>query len=138
MSLYCTVDEYLAMFQMAEATELSNLDDPLGTSVDAGLIGQTLTDASAEAEAYLRRYQLPIAPVPQILRRSVADMARYYLSRYDPPEDVRKRYEDALRRLKMIADGSLDLGLNVSGAVVVEAGGPRVNARTPFFDTEGF
>lgn len=135
---YCTVEQYLAMFQQTEAVELSNLDDPLGVSVDNSLLETALTDASAEAEAYLRRYTLPIDPVPQILRRCVADMARYYLSRYDPPEDVRKRYEDALRRLKQIADGALDLGINTAGATVVEAGGAQVRRGGSLFNTEGF
>lgn len=135
---YCTVAEYLDMFQIAEAAALSNLDDPLGTSVDTALIERTLFDASAEAEAYLGRYTLPISPVPQLLRRCVADLARYYMSRYDPPEDVRKRYEDALRRLKMLADGTIDLGVDAVGQTVVEAGGARIKAGSRFFDTEGF
>ena len=138
MSLYCTVQEYLDMFQITEAAELSNLDDPLATGVDSALIEQALTDASAEAEAYLRRYTLPIDPVPQILRRCVADMARYYLNRYDPPDDVRKRYEDALRRLQQIAQGLLDLGLDAAGSTVIEAGGAMVKPVCRLFDTGGF
>lgn len=138
MSLYCTVSEYLAMFQQTEAVELSNLDDPLGVAVDHSLLEVALTDASAEAEAYLRRYTLPIDPVPQILRRCVADMARYYLSRYNPPEDVRKRYEDALKRLQQIAQGLLDLGLDTGGTTVPVPGGAQVRVGGLLFDAEGY
>lgn len=65
-------------------------------------------------------------------------MARYYMNRYDPPEDVRKRYEDALRRLQQIAQGLLDLGLNTAGAAVIEAGGAQVKPGTRLFDAEGY
>jgi phage gp36-like protein len=126
------------MFQLNEAVELSNLDDPLGIAVNNDLILIALTDASAEAEAYLRRYTLPISPVPQILRRCVADMARYYLNRYDPPDDVRKRYEDALKRLKEIAQGLLDLGLDTGGVTVPVPGGAQVRPGSQLFDLGGF
>lgn len=78
-----------------------------------------LEAASALADSYLRaRYDLPLASWGRGLTRAVALIAAYDLmSRrgYDPTrpgqENVRMRYEDAIRWLEGVAAGKVDPGV---------------------------
>lgn len=78
-----------------------------------------LEAASALADSYLRaRYDLPLAAWGRGLTRAVALIAAYDLmSRrgYDPTrpgqENLRMRYEDAIRWLEGVAAGKVDPGV---------------------------
>ena len=88
--------------ELAQRTDRIN-----GSVIDATVVARALADADAEIDAYLAvRYQLPLASVPAALGRVACDIARYRLCDV-PPEEVRTRYEDAVRDLKRAADGSL-------------------------------
>jgi phage gp36-like protein len=88
--------------------ELAQLSDRInGTVIDVTVVALALADANAEIDSYLAvRYQLPLASVPDVLERIASDIARYRLCDI-PPDEVRKRYEDAVRDLKRASDGSL-------------------------------
>ena len=112
--------------------ELSQRTDRVnGTNIDAVVLGRALADADAEIDAYLAtRYCLPLASVPAVLTRLAADMARYQLCADKVPDPVRLRYEDAVKLLRQIASG----GVQLTGAVLVAAEGGSGNAvamRTP-------
>ena len=131
---YATVAEFVAAFP-AEAGVLTNLEDPASTVVDELELQGALDTASAEIDLYLRgRYVLPLEslvpldpedpealPVyPGVLVGWCRDIARYRLDRVRPSEDVRRRYDDAIRGLEAIAAGkwiysSLMLGAGVLG-----------------------
>ncbi len=120
---YATVAEFVAAFP-AEAGVLTNLEDPASTVVDELELQGALDTASAEIDLYLRgRYVLPLEslvpldpedpealPVyPGVLVGWCRDIARYRLDRVRPSEDVRRRYDDAIRGLEAIAAGKVDL-----------------------------
>jgi phage gp36-like protein len=82
---------------------------------------KALLRASREADAYLRdRYSLPMAsPIDQALIQWVVQIASYYLMvrrGFDPstPGDavIRMGYEDALKSLRLVANGQLQLAVN--------------------------
>lgn len=97
---------------------------------DAAIITQGLTDASAEIDVYVgRRYTLPLAVGIATLKKPCVDMALYHMSL--PPavtEEKRKRYEDAIKFLKLIADGTVTLGAE-SPTGTGNAGGSYFSAK---------
>jgi phage gp36-like protein len=68
--------------------------------------------AVAEIDSYLcRQFALPLAQVPAVLRSVCCDIAIYRLWVPAPPEDVVRRYSDAVAWLRRVADGTVGLGL---------------------------
>lgn len=109
MSTYATLSDLVLRFGERELAQLSNRS---GLDViDDAVVARALEDANAEAHAYLAtRYPVPVAPVPALLARLVCDIARYRLYDDAAPEEVRKRYEDAVRLLRSIAAGDVSIG----------------------------
>lgn len=137
--MYLTVEEFLDIWPTNEIVQLSNLDDPLGDSIDAPLIGQAIDDASETVNGYLaNRYALPLPQTPKLIKRQVADIARYFLHRYDPPEDVRRRYDDAIKLLEKIRRGDIAIGVDQAGTEIAPNLGVTFVSGAKGFDLEGY
>ena len=113
MGIYVTKDDLLAVdgelvWNMAIDKSTSQLDDAkIETAID---------DADAEINSFLaRRFQLPlaIATIPRPLHRVAVSITIYWLSERGSQitDLIQKRYDDAIRTLKEIANGTRDLGL---------------------------
>ncbi len=111
---YATVDDMVELFGDREIVELTNLDNPGAETIDEPRLEKALDYASREVDSYLTaaQYQLPLPSVPLVLRNKVADIARYHLDSYRAREDVRQRYEDAVKWLGLLASGKVSLGLD--------------------------
>jgi phage gp36-like protein len=106
---YATIYQFRDTFGL-ESIELSNLDYPDDDAENEEALNRALTDASAVIDTYLGRYALPLPVNPPVLVPYCLDVARYRLWRNsDAPEDVRKRYEDAIRWLELVAKGTVKL-----------------------------
>jgi len=96
---------------------------------DAAAITRALGSASGEIDSFLNvRYQVPIEAPSDLLMQFCVDIALYRLAlgREVLTEEHRKRYEDALAHLKLIAAGKAALVLPVpEGAEEAEQTGPR-------------
>lgn len=124
---YATLDDLVDRFGSEELAQRS--DRAAGAVIDADVVARALTDAEAEANSYLAtRYHLPLASTPPVLVRIVCDIARYRLCDV-PPDEVRTRYEDAVRDLKRAGDGTLV----IDGATPLEksSAGIGVASRAP-------
>lgn len=86
-----------------------------GDPATAPSVAQGLLDAAAEIDGFLAgRFTLPLQEVPAVLTNLACDIAIYRMQVLTPDhlvEDARRRYEDAIRRLKDIREGRMDLGL---------------------------
>jgi phage gp36-like protein len=102
------------------STELAQLTDRVaGTTIDTAVVAGALADADALIDGYLaQRYALPVSPVPALLLRVAADIARFLLHGNAATEAVRGAYDDALRVLRDLAAGRAAL----PGAAAVAAG----------------
>jgi phage gp36-like protein len=111
---YATTADMVELFGNSEMVELTNLDDPGAIAIDQPRLEKALDYASREVDSYLTaaQYQLPLPNVPLVLRNKVADIARYHLDSYRAREDVRQRYEDAVKWLGLLAQGKVSLGLD--------------------------
>jgi len=110
---YATIAQFVEKFGRDQAIALSNLDDPQAEEPDGSVLNRSLIDASALMDSYLAgRYSLPFVSAPQVLIPKCLDIARYFLDKYAAREDVRQRYEDAIRWLELVAKGTIQLGLD--------------------------
>ncbi|WP_157669909.1 gp436 family protein [Chitinibacter sp. GC72] len=113
---YATQADMLLRFGEDELLGLTDRENT-GT-IEASVVERNIADADAEIDGYLAaRYQLPLGHTPPILNRLSCDIARYHLYGERVTDTVRKRYEDAVRLLKGMADGSVKLGID-NGAPV--------------------
>lgn len=120
--MYATQAQFIEAFGEPETLMLTNLDSPNTTTVNPVPLDRALTDASALIDSYLaRRYLLPLASVPQVLIPYCLDIARYKLDRIRSREDVRQRYEDAIKWLEMVASGKVYLAVDTSNVPVPQA-----------------
>lgn len=116
------------MINRFNATELIQLTDRSGVAdaIDDTVLNSALADADAEIDVYLTsRYTLPLATVPRLLVNAACDVARYRLYEDRSTEHVTKRYDDAIKLLKMVSKGEISLGLDVNEELAAPAGGAQ-------------
>ncbi len=116
-------------FGAKELLKLTDRSDPPTGEIDAAVVTRALSDAEAEINGYLAaRYTLPLSSTPTGLKRLCCDIARYYLYDDWANEQVRTRFEDATKVLKLIAEGKVLLGTEPAAA-------PQTRASEPEFTT---
>lgn len=118
--------------------ELVQLTDRAGAGlVDTAVLGQALDDADGLIDGYLAtRYTVPLATVPKVIVTFACDIARYYLYDDAASEQVRKRYEDAVKFLSAVASGELSLGVDDSGETPASGDLPEFEAGGNVFDRD--
>jgi phage gp36-like protein len=120
--MYGSIALFEEAFGTPETLMLTNLDNPMALTINTVPLDRALTDAAALIDTYLaRRYALPLSVVPQVLIPYSLDIARYRVDRIRDREDVRKRYEDAIRWLESVRDGKNFLGTDVATNEMVAA-----------------
>lgn len=122
--------------------ELIQLTDRAGNGViDDAVLDQAIADANAEIDGYLGgRYQLPLAVTPPILTVYACDITRYRLYDDAATEQVEKRYQDALKFLRLAAGGKVQIGPAADGSKPAPAGGAQMESDGRIFgrDKGGF
>ena len=127
---YATQQDLIERFGEQELAQLS--DRANGSVIDAAVLGRALADADAEINSYLgRRYVLPLAPVPAVVPRLAADMARYYLYDERVTEAVAQRYKDAVRLLRDMASGAVRLDGGAAQPLETDSSQVPVAVRAP-------
>ena len=110
---YCTQSDIL---EQLDSEILVQLTDDAGTgSADASVVERAIADADSEIDAYCgRRYTVPFAAVPGIIRKLSVDIAIYHLygrrTAGDVPDGRKGRYANAVRLLEHISKGLVTLG----------------------------
>jgi len=131
---YATQQDLIDRFGETELVQLSNRAG--GATVDATVVDRALADADAEIDSYLAaRYTLPLSPVPEVVARLAADMARFYLYDDRATEQVSKRYDNAVKLLKSIAAGAVSIGVDSSDAQPAADGGAQIDANDRVFSS---
>jgi phage gp36-like protein len=77
---YATVTELITRFGEAELIQLTDRDG--GGAINQAVVAAALTDADALINGYVSaRYTVPLSPVPPVITKIAADIARYTLHR---------------------------------------------------------
>lgn len=133
---YCTLDD---LRNIVPDNEMITITGGAGV-IDRGRAATAILSASTKVNTYLHpRYSVPLEPVPEMIRDICADIAIYnlYSIRYknDLPNNIRNRYEDAMKILGQIAGGSVQLRVQEE-PVIVTAGAFQVSKRSRIFGTD--
>jgi phage gp36-like protein len=136
---YCTRADIGNAIPEITLIQLSN-DDPAAEQPNENVIGDGVRQAEELVDGYLRgRYNLPLDPVPTVLRDAVIYLARHWLYQRRPegalPEAVKDSRKDTVKLLESIRDGVVTLGMP-SGQAAPEPGEIRVRARPQQFGSE--
>jgi phage gp36-like protein len=108
---YATAADMEARFPVTELIELTNQNDPAVDTINAASMSVALDDASAAIDTVLgSRMRTPVSPAPSVLISVCCDIARYRLYSARSTEEVEKRYDNAIKLLKSIAAGDIDIG----------------------------
>jgi phage gp36-like protein len=136
---YCTRADIGNAIPEMTLIQLSN-DDPAAMSPNENVIEDGVRQAEELVDGYLRgRYNLPLDPVPTVLRDAVVYLARHWLYQRRPegalPDAVKDSRKDTIKLLESIRDGVVTLGMP-TGHAAPEPGEIRVRARKPRFDAD--
>jgi phage gp36-like protein len=110
--MYCTSDDIIDLYGYDLLVRIADHDKdgaPDPDKVEKGLIG-----AAEICDAYLSaQYTVPVVPAPGIVRTCAINIAVYLIAmdRVRRTEEMRLRYEDALKLLERISTGRIGLGL---------------------------
>jgi phage gp36-like protein len=124
---YSTLDDLKNDISEEQLIQLT--DDAGAGVVDETVVTDAIADADSEIDSYLRnRYQLPLDPVPRVVKKLSVGIALYYLfyRRQIVDEAISIRYKDAVNLLKLIAKGEVQL-VDAEGDRVVDEGGPQAS-----------
>ncbi len=101
--------EYLTMEHFKKQFSEADIADFEAKGVD---IAAAIAAANSRADTYICiRYPIPLQTIPDFLRDTVGDICRYSIAVGTKNEDLRKRYEDALKTLTNISKGTQSLGI---------------------------
>lgn len=116
MGVYVTKQDMIERFGEQELMLLTDRATPPAGSIVESVLDQCIRDAGDLIDGHLAgRYTLPLAIVPQILKRTAGTIARFYLHKNGAPDNVRADFEDARKLLRAVATGEVALGLSAGG-----------------------
>lgn len=121
--MYCILDD---LKKSADERTIAQLtDDDAGAAVNKDVVTEATAASDEVIDAHLRgRYDLPLSPVPPILKQLSVAMTLFHLYARRPegeiPEAVETRYKNAVRMLGNISDGKLTIGSTAQGPAVPE------------------
>lgn len=129
---YCTRTDVSNAIPERTLIQLSN-DDPAAEAPNESVIEDAVRQAEELVDGYLRgRYNLPLDPVPTVLRDAAVYLARHWLYQRRPegmvPDAVKDSRKDTIKLLESIRDGVVTLGMP-TGQATPEPGEIKVRAR---------
>lgn len=116
---YATPDQFVKTFSEREAVSLT--DEKRTGAVDNDKLELALTRASNVIDGYLvGRYKTPWPDSPGILVGYCCDIARYQLATdyRRLSDEIKLRYDDAIKFLTKVSEGKINLGRDSSGGVI--------------------
>lgn len=117
--MYATKNDMILAFGERECISLTDTER-LG-KISEAVMDAALMRASAEIDGYLvARYRTPFTDTARILIGRCCDITRYHLATAHRllKDEIRLRYEDAVRFLEKVAEGRIGLGRTDSGQVI--------------------
>lgn len=137
---YCSLADLQLAIPQQTLIWLSN-DDPAAEAMNQAVVDEALRQGHELVDAYLRgRYNLPLDPVPSVVKDMTVNLARHWLYARRPegndlPDAVTRTYKAALKMLEQIRDGLLTVGSPEHGPAAAEPGEMKVRARPNRFST---
>lgn len=129
---YCTKQDLIDRFGERELIQLTDRTNIPVSTIDDTVVDRAITDAEALADGYLAKVvALPLAPVPAVLTKITADVARYYLHGKSAEKDgpIARAHAEAMAFLRDVSKGLVTL--TDDGDAPKPAGGGQVQTSGP-------
>jgi phage gp36-like protein len=115
--MYCTKQDLLDRGWEKELIQLTDKATPRAGVIDEVALQQAIDDATDTINSYIAKYlPLPVDYVGMV--RIGCDIARYMLYDNKATEQVTARYEQAIRYLEKVANGSVSLMQAITAAPI--------------------
>lgn len=127
---YATQQDLIERFGSQELIQLTDRTNKPVSTIDVTTVERALSDAEALINGYVgKMYTIPLSPVPPVLTKVAADIARYYLhgTRAEKDSPITLAFNQAVAWLKDVARGQVNLG-DDTGDVPEQSGGGAVLA----------
>lgn len=137
---YCSLADLQLAIPAQTLVWLSD-DSPEATEINLPVVEEAVRQAEELVDAHLRgRYNLPLDPVPSVVKDMTVNLARHWLYARRPegselPDAVTRTYKSALQMLESIRDGKLTIG-TPTGEATPEPGEMKVRARPRRFSSD--
>jgi phage gp36-like protein len=127
---YVTKQQMIDRFGADRLVQLTNRSgDPLAP-IDDQALNRAIADAGARIDGYLMgRYTLPLAATPDLILAIALDLSFHLLHVDVVPNLVQSKFDDALRALREIAAGTIQL--NLAGAAPAQGSSGSVETNEP-------
>ncbi|MFZ5998055.1 MAG: gp436 family protein [Nitrospirota bacterium] len=116
--MYSTLDDIKKLLPAEIIIQLT--DDENTGAINQARVDEAISQADAEIDSYCAgKYTVPFTTVPAVVKKISVDIAIYnlYSRKVEEIPDTRKdRYNNAIRQLKRIADGTITLGIDPAPA----------------------
>jgi phage gp36-like protein len=137
---YITVEQYVTRYGARETTLLTNETAGPGGTYDTAKVAAEIDNATDEVDGYIsRRYSVPLASPPPIVRGWVEAIARLKLAEATGrvPQAIKDAADRVTRQLEQLAASKMDLPIEPGSPPVVEnsSGSPMSSndAEAPIF-----
>jgi phage gp36-like protein len=136
---YCTQDDIVKLIPSADLAVLTTENE---VEPDAAVVADCIAKADAEIDGYLGiRYQVPLSPVPDLVKAISVDLAIYNLHKRRPlmpmPETCRQSYADRIGFLKGVVAGNATVGATATAPAAVAADVEEIGSSTRIFSADG-
>ncbi|UGA45960.1 DUF1320 domain-containing protein [Bradyrhizobium quebecense] len=122
---YTSQDDLVARYGTDMLVDLTDRASPPAGAIDASVVARALADTDAMIDGYLKgRYKLPLDAAPPTLRDLAEVIAIYKLHRDTAADKIRQDYQDALKTLTLISNGTIRL--DVAGVEPASSGASGV------------
>lgn len=129
---YCTRDDLESRFGTIEIADLLDQDNNGADDIDR--LASAIADAGALIDGYIAgRYAVPLATAPALIKDVACDVTRYKLWRNRAPEEIQKRYDQAISTLRDISRGVISLPPGTVPPQTVSEGGVAYEASERIF-----
>ena len=114
MTTYATQADFFTEFAATETLSLCPTVEAGEATIDVAVLDTALNDAARVVDSYIAaRYPLDLIAArtafPELLRLAVCDIARYFLYKDAPTDQVLQRYKDQVSWLRDVAKGVVGL-----------------------------
>lgn len=134
---YCSLVDLQLSIPSQTLIQLSN-DDGAAAVINVAVVEEAVRQAEELVDAHLRgRYNLPLTPVPSVVKDMTVNLARHWLYARRPegsdfPDAVTRTYRSTLQMLGQIRDARLTIGVP-TGEAAAEPGEFKVRAKNRTF-----
>ncbi len=130
---YATRSDMITTFGERALVQLTDRVDPPAGMIDQAVLDGALDYAAELIDGHLRaRYRLPLTGVHRMLTGVAQDIAFWRLNN-EPTEEVRRRYDAALKTLQSVQSGAVALPDETGGEPPALADGVMVSGETRAF-----